>query len=235
MKLLLDSSSSLLFSLLLAQLPVFTSASPVPQRRPSDMDKLSNQTKNLMKLTQELLRDHALDVEPHRFRSLPEMSNRSANDLNNLELKPTLSQLHADLKLYEHHFEWLNKISKKHNHPVPKLVEMIREIKSLINLLHRQMLRVEAPRLATVTPSLPPHLPHQFDVLQSSHELLQHFKLFCDWAYRAFLSLKPKVCPELSTWDDSWCFQWLTGKEFTKHPEENMSEGEVKEKAMILH
>lgn len=52
---LLDSSSSLLFSLLLAQLPVFTSASPVPQRRPTDMDKLSNQTKNLMKLTQELL------------------------------------------------------------------------------------------------------------------------------------------------------------------------------------
>lgn len=52
---LLDSSSSLLFSLLLAQLPVFTAASPVPHRRPSDMDKLSNQTKNLMKLTQELL------------------------------------------------------------------------------------------------------------------------------------------------------------------------------------
>lgn len=160
------------------------------------MDKLSNQTKNLMKLTQELLREHAFDsdVEPHRFRSLPEMSNRSANDLNNLELKPTLSQLHADLKLYEHHFEWLNRVSKKHHHPaVPKLVEMIREMKSLITLLHRQMQKVEAPRLTPATPSLPPHLPYQFDVLQSSHELLQHFKLFCDWAYRAFVSLKPKV------------------------------------------
>lgn len=56
-----------------------------------------------------------------------------------------------------------------------------------------QMLRVEAPRLTLTTPSLPPQLPYQFDVLQSSHELLQHFKLFCDWAYRAFLSLKPKV------------------------------------------
>lgn len=55
------------------------------------------------------------------------------------------------------------------------------------------MLRVEAPRLTPATPSLPPHLPYQFDVLQSSHELLQHFKLFCDWAYRAFLSLKTKV------------------------------------------
>ncbi|XP_035768898.1 uncharacterized protein il11a [Neolamprologus brichardi] len=193
---LLDSSSSLLFSLLLAQLPVFTSASPVPQRRPSDLDKLSNQTKNLMKLTTELLKEHAFDseVEPHRFKSLPEMSNRSAHDLNNLELKPTLSQLHSDLKLYEHHFEWLNRVSKKHHHPaVPKLVEMIREMKSLITLLHRQMLRVEAPRLSPATPSLPPHLPYQFDVLQSTNELLQHFKLFCDWAYRAFLSLKPKV------------------------------------------
>ncbi|XP_028984926.1 uncharacterized protein il11a [Betta splendens] len=198
MKLLLDSSSSLLFSLLLAQLPVFTSGSPVPQRRTTEMDKLSNQTKNLLKLTQELLKDHAFeaDVEPHRFRSLPEMSNRSANDLNNLELKPTLSQLHSDLKLYEHHFEWLNRVSKKHHHPaVPKLVEMIREIKSLISLLHRQMkfVKVETPRLTPVAPSLPPHLPYHFDVLQSSHELLQHFKLFCDWAYRAFISLKPKV------------------------------------------
>lgn len=56
-----------------------------------------------------------------------------------------------------------------------------------------QMLRVEAPRLTQATPSLPPQLPYQFDVLQSSHELLQHFKLFCDWAYRAFITLKPKV------------------------------------------
>lgn len=52
---LLDSSSSLLFSLLLAQLPMLTVGSPVPHRRPSDMDKLSNQTKILIKLTQELL------------------------------------------------------------------------------------------------------------------------------------------------------------------------------------
>lgn len=196
MKLLLDSSSSLLFSLLLAQLPVLTVASPVHHRRPSDMDKLSNQTKNLMKLTQELLREHAFDsdVEPHRFRSLPEMSNRSAHDLNNLELKPTLTQLHSDLKLYERHFEWLNNVSKKHHHhALPKLLEIIREMKALGILLHRQMLKVDAPRVTPATPSLPPHLPYQFDVLQSSHELLQHFKLFCDWAYRAFLSLKSKV------------------------------------------
>lgn len=56
------------------------------------------------------------------------------------QLKPTLSQLHADLKLYEHHFEWLNRVSKKHHHPaLPKLMEMIREMKSLISLLHRQV------------------------------------------------------------------------------------------------
>ncbi|KAK5609679.1 hypothetical protein CRENBAI_000880 [Crenichthys baileyi] len=196
MKLLLDSTSSLLFSLLLAQLPVFSYGSVLPHRRPSDLDKLSNQTRNLMKLTQDLLKEHAFDsdVESHRFRSLPEMSNRSANDLSNLELKPTFSQLHADLKLYEHHFEWLNRVSKKHQHPaVPKLVEMIKEMKSLIHLLHRQMQKIEAPKLTNPTPSLPPHLPYHFDVLQSSHELLQHFKLFCDWAYRAFLSLKPKA------------------------------------------
>ncbi|XP_057689610.1 uncharacterized protein il11a isoform X1 [Corythoichthys intestinalis] len=196
MKLLPDSSSSLLFSLLLAQLPVFTSASPLPQRRPNDMDKLSNQTRNLMKLTQELLREHAFDsdVDPHRVWSLPEMSNRSANDLSNLELKPTLSQLHADLKLYEHHFEWLNRVSKKHHHPaLPKLARVIREMKSLINLLGHQMQRVDATKVPHPTPSLPSHLSYQFDVLQSSQDLLHHFKLFCDWAYRAFISLKPKI------------------------------------------
>lgn len=60
--------------------------------------------------------------------------------LCSLQLKPTLSQLHADLKLYEHHFEWLNRVSKKHHHPaLPKLVEMIKEMKSLISLLHCQV------------------------------------------------------------------------------------------------
>lgn len=68
---LLDSSSSLLFSLLLAQLPVFTSASPVPQRRPSDLDKLSNQTKNLMKLTTELLVSDEAVVKTIRFTNQP--------------------------------------------------------------------------------------------------------------------------------------------------------------------
>lgn len=60
--------------------------------------------------------------------------------LCSFQLKPTLSQLHADLKLYEHHFEWLNRVSKKHHHPsLPKLVEMIKEMKSLITLLHFQV------------------------------------------------------------------------------------------------
>ncbi|KAJ3598385.1 hypothetical protein NHX12_001895 [Muraenolepis orangiensis] len=193
---LLDSSSSLLLSLLLAQLPVFSSALPVHPRKLHDLDRLSNQTKNLLKLTQDLLREHAFDadLEHHRFRTLPAMSNRAANDLQNLELKPTLSKLHADLKLFEHHFEWLNRVSKKHHHPsLPKLTEIIREMKSLMNLLHRQILRVEAPTLNHVAPSLPTSLPYQFDVLQSSQELLQQFKLFCDWAYRAFISLKPRA------------------------------------------
>lgn len=129
------------------------------------------------------------DVESHRFRSLPEMSNRLATDLHNLEvtllpivlsvwtvfvfacvrsgrvgtispwnilphpcsdsyviclcfpqLKPTLSQLHADLKLYKDHFDWLSNVSKKHHHPaVPKLEKMITEIKSVITMLHHQV------------------------------------------------------------------------------------------------
>uniref|UniRef100_A0A3P9LVL4 Interleukin 11a n=1 Tax=Oryzias latipes TaxID=8090 RepID=A0A3P9LVL4_ORYLA len=196
MKLLLDSSLSLLFSLLLAQLPVFASASPVPPRRSSDLDRLTNHTTNLKKLAQKLLKKHEFDsdVESHRFRSLPEMSNRLATDLHNLELKPTLSQLHADLKLYKDHFDWLSNVSKKHHHPaVPKLEKMITEMKSVITMLHHQMQRVEAPVLTPATPSLPSHLPYHFEVLQSTHELLQHFNLFCDWAIRAFIGLKPKA------------------------------------------
>lgn len=41
--------------------------------------------------------------------------------------------------------------------------------------------------------------------------------------------------PELSTWNDGWCFQWLAGKDLMKDTEENMNKGEVKEKTMILH
>ncbi|KAI4902559.1 hypothetical protein NFI96_021998 [Prochilodus magdalenae] len=196
---LLDSSSSLLFSVLLAQLPVLTSALPAHPRRPppthADLDKLTNQTRHLQKLTHDLIVDQEFDsvIDHHRFKSLPAISGR-ANDLSSLELKPTLSQLHADLKSFEHHFEWLNKVTRKHHHSsAPKLGEMISHIKSLITSLHRQMMRVEAPRIPVPSPSLPPPPSFHWEMDQSSQELLQRFRLYCDWAARAFLSLKSKM------------------------------------------
>lgn len=56
-----------------------------------------------------------------------------------------------------------------------------------------QMVRVDAPTLTPTSPALATQLPYKFDVMQSSLELLKHFKLFCDWATRAFISLRPKV------------------------------------------
>lgn len=51
-----------------------------------------------------------------------------------------------------------------------------------------------------------------------------------------FVSIPLYVRPKLSTRGDSWCFQWLTGKEFTEDtPGENMNEGIAKEKNMTLH
>ncbi|KAK3551127.1 hypothetical protein QTP70_013999 [Hemibagrus guttatus] len=195
MKLLLDSSSSLLFSVLLAQLPLFTSALPAHARRPhADFDKLTNQTRHLQKMTHDLINDHKGEpvIDHHRFKSLPAINSR-ANDLSSLELKPTLSQLHADFKTFEHHFEWLNKVTQKHHHSsASKLGEMISHIRSLISLLQRQMLQVDAPRIAVTPPSLPPQ-PSQWEMNQSSQVLLQRFRLFCDWAARAFLSLKSKT------------------------------------------
>ncbi|KAG5271820.1 hypothetical protein AALO_G00184350 [Alosa alosa] len=194
MKLLVDSSS-LLLSLLLAQLPLFTSAKPLRYPVHNDFDKLTNQTKHLLKLTQDLLKEHSLDteIENHRFKSLPSMGNR-ATDLSSLELKPTLSQLHADLRSFEHHFDWLHRITQKHKHSsIPKLMEIIHQIKILMNSLQRQMGRMEAPRLPFPNPSMPPHPAFHWEVAQSSIELLQQFRLFCDWATRAFLTLKSKV------------------------------------------
>nr|XP_024002878.1 interleukin-11 [Salvelinus alpinus] len=165
---LVDSSSSLLLSLLLAQLPLFTSAVPAPYRRPNvvhELDRLANQTKNLRQITADLL------------------------------MRPTLSQLHADLKSFEHHFAWLSRASRKHHHPaLPKLGQMMSLIKSLTSMLEHQMMRVDAQRLSPPSPSMPPH-PSQFDVLQSSQELLLQFRLFCDWAQRVFsvLSTKSKM------------------------------------------
>ncbi|XP_063054858.1 interleukin-11 [Engraulis encrasicolus] len=195
MKLLVDSSSSLLLSLLLAQLPLFTSGQPRRFHVHNDFDKLTNQTRHLLKLTQDLMKEHSLDteIENHRFKSLPSMGNR-ATDLSSLELKPTLSQLHADLKSFEHHFEWLHRISRKHQHAsIPKLLEIISQIKTLVNSLQRQMGKIEAPRIPLPSPSLPPHPAFHWEVVQSSLELLQQFRLFCDWATRAFLTLKSKV------------------------------------------
>ncbi|XP_066538541.1 interleukin-11 [Hoplias malabaricus] len=199
MKLLLDSSSSLLFSVLLAQLPLLSSALPAHPRRPppthADLDKLTNQTRHLQRLTHDLINDKEFDsvIDHHRFKSLPAISSK-ANDFSSLELKPTLSQLHADLKSFEHHFEWLSKVTKKHHHSTaPKLGEMISHMKTLISSLQRQMARVEAPRLPVPSPSLPPYPSFHWEMDQSSQELLERFRLYCDWAARAFLSLKAKM------------------------------------------
>ncbi|XP_062847837.1 uncharacterized protein il11a [Trichomycterus rosablanca] len=197
MKLLLDSSSLLLLSVLLAQLPLFTSAFPAHARRiHTDFDKLTNQTRHLQRLTHDLINAHKTDdatQEQYKFKSLPSINSR-ANDLSSLELKSTLSQLHADLKSFEHHFEWLNKVTQKHHHSLTsKLAEIISHIKSLSSLLHRQMLHVDAPRIPVPSPSLPSQPLTQWDMIQSSQVLLQRFRLFCDWAARAFLSLKSKT------------------------------------------
>ncbi|XP_055758994.1 interleukin-11-like [Salvelinus fontinalis] len=199
-RVLVDSSSSLLLSLLLAQLPLFTSAVPAPYRRPNvvhELNRLANQTKNLRQITADLLKEHAFETDPeqHRFKSLPLMNNR-ASDINSLEMRPTLSQLHADLKSFEHHFAWLSRASRKHHHPaLPKLGQMMSLIKSLTSMLEHQMMRVDAQRLSPPSPSMPPAPPSQFDVLQSSQELLLQFRLFCDWAQRVFsvLSTKSKM------------------------------------------
>ncbi|XP_067259308.1 interleukin-11 isoform X2 [Chanodichthys erythropterus] len=195
MKLLGDSSSSLLLSLLLAQLHLLASAFPAhPRRIQPDFDKLTNQTRHLLKLTQDLLDPvFGAEIDHHRFKSLPAISSR-VSDLTSLEFKPTLSQLHADLKSFEHHFEWLNKITRKqHQSSVPKLTDMISHIKILINSLQRQMTRAEAPRIPVPSPSLPPTPAFHWEVVQSSQELLQQFRLFCDWASRVFLTLKSRL------------------------------------------
>lgn len=55
------------------------------------------------------------------------------------------------------------------------------------------MLQVDAPRVTVPPLSLPPQPSSQWEINQSSQVLLQRFRLFCDWAARAFLSLKSKT------------------------------------------
>ncbi|KAJ8392865.1 hypothetical protein AAFF_G00070690 [Aldrovandia affinis] len=197
MKLLVETSFSLLFSLLLAQLPLLTSAFPHHNhRRIPDLEKLINQTRNLLKITQDLLNDPLIGTEiEHRFKSLPAMTGRG-RDINSLELKPTLSRLLVDLQSFELHFEWLSRASRKHRQAgtpkLAKLGEIISFIKILSASLQRQMLRVDAQRLPTPTPSLPT-LPDAWNMVQSSQELFQQFRLFCDWASRALMVIKAQI------------------------------------------
>lgn len=52
---------------------------------------------------------------------------------------------------------------------------------------------LDTPRITVPAPSLPPQPSSQWEMNQSSQVLLQRFRLFCDWAARAFLSLKSKM------------------------------------------
>ncbi|KAL4616732.1 interleukin-11 [Arapaima gigas] len=136
-------------------------------------------------------KDHVIGVEiEHRFKTLPAVTNK-VTDLSTLEVKSTLSQLHTDLQLFDLHFEWLNKVSKNRKHAtLPKLAELIHHLKSLKFSLQRQMTKLQVSRLPIPSPSLPPIDVNEWEVAQSSLELLQKFRLFCDWALRVFLSLK---------------------------------------------
>uniref|UniRef100_A0A3B3R6G1 Interleukin 11 n=1 Tax=Paramormyrops kingsleyae TaxID=1676925 RepID=A0A3B3R6G1_9TELE len=133
------------FALKLAILLLLTPLSlsfptPVHHRRTVDPEILTNQTRHLLKLTQDLLENHviATDIE-HRFKTLPTITSR-ATDLNSLEVKSTLAQLHADLLLYDLHFDWLNNATKKHeNAALAKLGELIHLLKALIVSLQRQV------------------------------------------------------------------------------------------------
>ncbi|XP_023671208.1 interleukin-11 isoform X1 [Paramormyrops kingsleyae] len=186
------------FALKLAILLLLTPLSlsfptPVHHRRTVDPEILTNQTRHLLKLTQDLLENHviATDIE-HRFKTLPTITSR-ATDLNSLEVKSTLAQLHADLLLYDLHFDWLNNATKKHeNAALAKLGELIHLLKALIVSLQRQMSKPEVIR--TPARSLPlPSIPvSQWEVVQSSLEILQKFRLYCDWTLRVLLSLKLK-------------------------------------------
>lgn len=194
MKLLVDTSFSLLFSLLLAQLPVLTSAAPHNHRRlpEKDLEKLTNQTRHLLRLTQDLLKDHVINTDiEHRLKTLPAMTNK-ASDLSSLKLNETLPQLLVDLQSFKLHFEWL---TRKPIHAasfnLSKLRELTSHIKTFHTFLQRQVLKVDAQLLPSPTPSLPP-LSGAWDRVQSSLELLQQFRLFCDWASRALVTLKSR-------------------------------------------
>lgn len=59
------------------------------------------------------------------------------------QLKPTLSQLHADLKSFEHHFDWLINVTRRHQHSSSRKVgEMMSHMRNLINSLQRQVTRL---------------------------------------------------------------------------------------------
>ncbi|KPP75226.1 interleukin-11-like [Scleropages formosus] len=176
--------------LLLASMLSVTSAVPAHHRQIAEAE-ITNQTRHLLKLTQELLKDHVIgtDIE-HRFKTLPAMANRVA-DLSTLEVKSTLAQLHSDIQLFDLHFEWLNKALKNRKHAsFPKLGELIQHLKLLKFSLQRQMTKLQVLRPPTPSPSLPSTDVNEWEVVQSSLELFQKFRLFCDWALRVFLSLK---------------------------------------------
>ncbi|MFT7815923.1 interleukin-11 [Arapaima gigas] len=142
--------------LLMASMLSMSSALPAHHRHMGEAE-ITNQTRHLLKLTQELLKDHVIGVEiEHRFKTLPAVTNK-VTDLSTLEVKSTLSQLHTDLQLFDLHFEWLNKVSKNRKHAtLPKLAELIHHLKSLKFSLQRQMTKLQVSRLPIPSPSLPP-------------------------------------------------------------------------------
>ncbi|XP_037398356.1 uncharacterized protein il11b [Pygocentrus nattereri] len=182
MKLLPESTSFLLFLLLLVELPVLTMSRPTPARPHKDgLTTLLKQMHQLLNLVQRVLSnfDTHLPFE-HKIPSLPTINFRP-KDLAAVEADTTLSQLSAGLNSFKLHFDWLLHWENQSGLVSDETKAIADRIQFINTLVHRQM-----PQLPPQSTTLSlPALNSAWEMFQTSAIVHRRLVQFCDWYLRA--------------------------------------------------
>ncbi|XP_058260479.1 interleukin-11 isoform X2 [Hemibagrus wyckioides] len=179
----LPESTSLLFLLLLVELPVLMMSRPTPVRpHKAGLTKLYNQMRWLTTVVHGVVHHHHHDTSlpfEHNLTSLPAV-NFKAKDLNTVKLNSTLSQLHSGLQSFKLHVDWLLFWQNQSDLVSNKMKEIANALQMISILTQDQ---TDSPAQSTVL-SLPP-LTSTWDIYRTSEVIRHRLLVFCNFYVRA--------------------------------------------------
>ncbi|KAL3984347.1 hypothetical protein ACER0C_015972 [Sarotherodon galilaeus] len=192
MKIFHDSTSFLLYLVILAELFVHSSSRPTPcpysvfEPMIHQLDKIITSSKKLHGLPEAELVTF-MDIE-HKLDSLPVIKHTAAH-LNSLKVNESLSQLYVYVESFRLHTKWLKTTQENVSVPFQAAEGASTHLEQLSNLTKKFLEKIGEQVPQTASPSLPV-VSTAFESLRFSVEISDRLQVFCHWSKRILRQLQ---------------------------------------------